>query len=414
MTDAMQTSAARRRTRRLAVAVGVALIAVIAAAVVKQQEIRRFWFISHLFEEANHVREFRSLDTIFPVRAIRRGGPVFTFARTPGSLPQTFAHDGRSYDVAAFLEEMDTTGLLVIKDDGVVFEQYYRGNTESTRWISWSMGKSLVSALVGIAIEQGHIDDVMDPVTKYARELKGSGYDGVALKHVLQMSSGVRWNEDYADRNSDINRLGRAFALGSPLNAFAATLVRELEPGTFNRYVSADTHVLGMLVTAATGRTLSSYLEENIWQRIGMEADAYWLLDDSGMEMAMGGLNATLRDYAKFGRLYLNGGAWEDEQVVPAEWVRASITPDAPHLEPGDNPASNTPFGYGYQWWIPTNPDGEFLAIGVFNQFIYVYPKERLVIAKTSAFRRYAQEKGNEAVTIALFRAIASHLHVQR
>lgn len=390
----------------------IALVVLVALGVANRATLRRIWFVATLFSERDHVEDFRSLDTVFPVRQIRRAGPVFTFERNPGSLPETFASDGKTRSVAEFIEDTDTTGLLVIKDDRIVFEEYYLGNTAASRCISWSVAKSFVSALVGIAVAEGRIDSIMDPVMKYVPELRGSGYDGVPIKHILQMSSGVRWDEHYGDFNSDINRMGRALALGKSLNEFCTTLVPELEPGTFNRYVSMDTQVLGMMLVRVTDQTLSSYLEEKIWQRIGMESDAYWLLDDAGMELAMGGLNVTLRDYARFGRLYLREGNWEGEQILPADWVHASVTPDAPHLMPGAHDLTDWPIGYGYQWWIPERPDGAFMAIGVFNEFIYVYPEEHLVIAKTSAFRRYTTEDlESELAHVDFFRAVADHLH---
>jgi len=137
------------------------------------------------------------------------------------------------------------------------------------------------------------------------------------------------------------------------------------------------------------GRPLSEYLEEKLWQPLGMESDALWLVDGTGMEVAFGGLNAVLRDWVRFGRLYLHEGEWNGRQIIPAEWVRASITPDAPHLQPGQNPLSNWVLGYGYQWWLPENPEGDFLAIGVYGQFLYVHPRHGVVIARSSAYADY-------------------------
>ena len=258
-------------------------------------------------------------------------------------------------------------------------------------------------------------NDIQQPVSDYAPSLRGTGYEGVSIKDVLQMSSGIRFNEDYGDFFSDINRMGRAIAFNTSLDEFVGSLRRERTPGTFHHYISTDTQVLGMVLRGATNETLASYLQSRIWQRIGMESDAYWMIDCNGMELAFGGLNATLRDYARFGQLYLNGGEWSGKQIVPLAWIRASITPDAPHLQPGDNPASSSVLGYGYQWWIPPQPDGDYLAIGIYNQFIYVHPGHKLVIAKSSAYPSYnldGDEK--ELETIAIFRAIATHLTKSR
>ena len=371
--------------------------------------------ILNLFNEDRIVENFRQMDRMFETRIVRRSGPVYELMQgDPAKLPASFTWKGRKFETASFLEKTWTTGLIVIKDDLVRYEQYFRGNGPSTKCISWSVAKSITSALFGIAVGEGKIESIMDPVTKYAPELKGSGYDSVRIKHVLQMSSGIRFDETYGDLNSDINRMGHAFAAGTPLIEFISTLENERPPGTYHHYVSMDTQVLAQVLMNATRKSLTQLTEEKVWSRIGAEADAYWLLDGAGVELAFGGFNAMLRDYARFGRLYLNGGSWNGSQIVPAAWVHDSVTPDAPYLMPGeDNPGSSSVLGYGYQWWVPINPDGEFLAIGVYNQFIYVYPKERLVIAKTSAYPQYNEDgDDSELQTIELFRAIAAQLRV--
>jgi CubicO group peptidase (beta-lactamase class C family) len=278
------------------------------------------------------------------------------------------------------------------------------------------VAKSFVSALVGIALAEGRFESIDDPITRYLPELAGSGYDGVRIVDILQMSSGVRFNEDYGDYDSDINRFGRIIAMGGSMAEFAASLQRQRPPGTFHHYVSIDTQVLGMLVHRVCGTTLTDYLQRTIWQRIGMERDAYWMLDSTGMEVALGGLNVSLRDYARFGLLYLNEGRWHDEQIVPADWARASTTAGAPHLLPGvDNPASSSSWGYGYQWWIPDPDMGDYTAAGIYNQYIYVNPRARVVIAKNSANHRYvAERQESKDLHVAMFRAIAAHVAASR
>ncbi|HWF76926.1 MAG TPA: serine hydrolase [Caulobacteraceae bacterium] len=364
-----------------------------------------------LFRGGPQVENFRSMSTIYPVRVIRRAPkPSPLPAGEPFQAPERFSYEGRTLDTAQFLAEMETTGLIAIRDGRVVFEDYWLGNDASCQTIGWSVTKSFVSALVGIAIGEGAIGSVEDPVTRYAPSLAGSGYDGVRLKDVLQMSSGVRWNEDYSDPNSDVGALGREMVSGGSLDAFAARCVRGCAPGTFNRYNSIDTHVLGMVVRGATGQTLSDYLHDKLWAPLGMEADGFMVVDATGAEMAMGGLNAVLRDYARLGCCYLNGGAWNGAQVVPASWVRASVTPDAPHLRPGPRPNAALPMGYGYQWWVPDD-SGAFCAIGVYNQFVWVDPATRTVVAKSSAFHRYGSSPAIEDYRVgdhfAFFAAIA-------
>ncbi|MBS0470220.1 MAG: serine hydrolase [Proteobacteria bacterium] len=352
------------------------------------------------------------MSAIYPVRVIRRASRPAPF-ESGGQieLPASFPHLGQTLNAAELIAKTETTGLLVLKDGKAVFEEYRLGNDATTQSISWSVCKSFVSALVGIAIEDGAIGSVEDPVDRYAPGLSGSAYGGVRLKDVLQMSSGARWNEDYSDPESDINRFGRLLVDGTSFDAFAASCVNEKPPGTFNRYNTTDTHVLGMVVRHATGRPLAEYLREKLWEPLGMEADGFWIVDVTGAEFAGGGLNAILRDYAKLGLLYLNDGAIGGRQIVPRAWVHASVTPDSPHVMPGVRDSAALPWGYGYQWWVPDN-SGAYCAIGIYGQFIFVDPKARVVIAKTSAYRDYGRSPKPEhyltAEQISLFKAIAA------
>lgn len=378
------------------------------------QNLRRAYFANELFSGADEVDNFRSMRTLFPVHEIARPATSIPLpAGTPVGLPASFDFNGNADPTDAFLESTDTTGLLILQDGQVVYERYWRGNDARTHWISWSVAKSFVSALVGIAVHEGAIASIEEPVTRYLPELAGSAYDGVRIKDVLQMSSGASWNEDYGDHDSDINRFGRAFAFGGSFDEFVRTLKREHPPGTFHRYNSMDTQVLGMLVRRTTHRTLAQYLQEKLWTPLGMESDAWWLTDDQGAEFAAGGLNATLRDYARLGLLYANGGACNGVQVVPADWVRASVTPDAPHLMPGQRDSASDIWGYGYQWWVP-DTSGNYSAVGIYNQFVYVSPSHRLVIAKTSANHAYGTTSNDlsyrENEHIAFFRAIEAAL----
>jgi hypothetical protein len=364
-----------------------------------------------MFRGGQQVENFREMSTIYPVRVVRRAALPSPLPHGPRiELPRTFEYQGGSLDTAGFLSEMETTGLIVVRDGEVVFEDYWLGNDATTQAIGWSVSKSFVSALIGIAVGEGAIASVEDPMTRYAPELAGGAYDGVRLKDVLQMSSGARWNEDYSDPDSDIAAYGRVMSGAGSLDAFAAACVREREPGTFNRYNSTDTHVLGMVLRRATGRSLAEYLREKLWAPLGMEADGFWMVDCAGAEMAGVGLNAVLRDYARLGCCYLNGGAWNGAQVVPRAWVAASVTPDAPHLRPGPRDSAERSLGYGYQWWIPDD-SGAYSAIGVYNQFVWVDPATRTVIAKTSAYRRYAESPDPGCYRVAdhfaLFAAIA-------
>jgi len=248
----------KRWSIRIAVVLVVAAVVAVAIFWKDIQEIRGVLRYANVFEPDKIVENFRSLYKQYPHATVHRSGPVFELPEAHQTLPTTYIYDGETKNIADWIERTDTTGLIVIKDGVILFENYYAGNQASTRWISMSVAKSFVSFLVGVALEEGKIANLQDPVDKYVPGLKGSGYEGVSLKNVLQMSSGVRFTEDYGDLKSDIVRLVASFTTGS-LNSFVADLPNERKPGTFNKYVSADTQVLGMVLSGATGQSLTEY-----------------------------------------------------------------------------------------------------------------------------------------------------------
>jgi CubicO group peptidase (beta-lactamase class C family) len=267
------------------------------------------------------------------------------------------------------------------------------------------VAKSLTSALVGIAVEQGFISSVDDLVSSYVPELMNTAYHDVTIRNVLQMSSGVDFEESGADPNSDAFQL-----LSANLDSndeYIYSLKDKRDPaGTHNYYASSDTQVLGMVLSRATGQSVSQFMATNLWQPMGAEKSATWVTDPHGVEATYCCVNATLRDYAKFGLMYLNNGKLRGYQIVPADWVADSLDTSSPQLTPGDNPLSNDSWGYGYQWWIPDNkPD--YMAIGIFNQFIYVDPARNIVIVKNSANPEYLFDDMEED-HLYFFRKIAS------
>ena len=387
-------------------------IIIIGLALVYGPKAIRVNKMIHLYDKDKIAFNFINMDKIF------RAGPMIKASAYPYSfknmtdkfsLPLTFNHLGNDENLKDALEYYETDGLIVLKNNNLLYENYWHGNTQTSKHISWSVAKSFLSALIGIAVDQGLIDSIDDPVTKYLDDFKGTGYQAVPIKDLLQMSSGIKFNEDYADYNSDINRFGRTISFGTPMRDFAKSLENEKEPGTYHHYVSIDTQMLAMVLQEVTGKSVTESLQEHIWNKIGMQDDAYYMVDDSGMEVALGGLNATLRDYAKFGLLYLNRGDWNGNQVVPSEWVDASHATDEDHLVPGVNPNSSSVWGYGYQWWVPGFPNTEYTASGVYNQYIFIDPENRVVIAKTSSNHRFTSEKEeSKAAHVSMFRAIAS------
>ena len=376
-----------------------------------QDEERLLW-VSSLFSGSDQHQKFNRVYELFPTSNLAPSNNPSSFEiESMIELPNSFVYESRSVDVNEYLDRTDVSALLILKDGKIRYENYWLTGGREVKWISMSVGKSFVSALIGIALDQGHIKSIQDPVTIYVPQLKDSAYDGVSIKDILQMSSGASWNEDYGDPNSDINRSVRIFALGGSLDEFAASLTNENEPGTFNRYNSTDTQVLGMLLREATGTSVTEFMQKMLWDPIGAEDNAYWLLDSENMEVAYGGLNATARDYAKLGELYRLRGRMNNKQIIPEKWVDESVRPDAPHLMPGENPMSDYPLGYGYQWWIP-DESGDYMAIGVYNQFIYVSPKNNSVVVQLAANKIYGVDAIDTAVSefesIAFLRTLAN------
>ncbi|WP_107037244.1 serine hydrolase domain-containing protein [Brumimicrobium mesophilum] len=354
---------------------------------------------------------FINMNEYFPSKKVEKAKEGFVFPKIKNiQLPDSFSSSSINFNTHKFIDSSYSQGLVLIQNDTIQYENYWRSQAEEVKHISWSMSKSYVSALFGIAIEEGHIKSVEQTVDEYLPAMKGSGYDGVKIKDVLQMSTGVGFDETYSDPNADINRYWDGFGNGKSQDEFAATLKNEITPGTYNHYVSINTHVLGMIIVKATGKSLTEYLEEKIWKPIGAEFDAYWIADGEGMEMALGGLNATLRDYAKLGRLYLNNGNWNGKQIIPQSWVEASTHSMEEHLQANSEKSSSPAFGYGYQWWIPDGDQGEIIAIGVFNQYIYINPTTNTVIVKNSANKNYYDSSNPYASTkthLEFFRELA-------
>tara|TARA_B100001057_G_scaffold114836_1_gene113279 strand:+ start:19100 stop:20299 length:1200 start_codon:yes stop_codon:yes gene_type:complete len=367
--------------------------------------------VKTLYDKDKIVYNFVNMNKIFSSRNIDASRNPKPLKRNIRDLPKNFLFEGEEKNLEEYLEYFRSDGMLVLHNDEIVYENYWLGNNESKKHISWSVAKSFISALIGIAVEEGLIDSLDDPVTKYLDDFKGTGYEDVSIKDILQMSTGVLFNEDYADYNSDINRFGRAIATGTSMRDFSKTLTREREPGTYMHYVSINTQVLGFLLQKVTNKTISEYLYEKIWDPLGMEDSAYFILDDVNDELALGGLNATLRDYAKFGLLYLQKGRWNNDQIISEKWIEDSHKTDGDHLIPGVRNTSSNPWGYGYQWWVPGFPDTDFTASGVYNQYIYVDPISKIVIAKTSSNYKYTSElQMSKDMHMAMFRSIAKHI----
>jgi CubicO group peptidase (beta-lactamase class C family) len=379
----------------------ILLALLLAAAVIgfwKREEITRLLAVNSLFSAEKIVNNFSHMDTAFLTTPISRGtGPVTALPKgaTAITLPD---------NVATWVADRSVTSLLVLKDGEIVFEDYYLGTGENDRRISWSLAKSYLSALVGILVDEGKIASLDDPVTKYAPLLKGSAYENASIRNVLNMASGVVFDEDYLDENSDIKRMGRVVALGGTLDDFTASFKDSFaNPGETWEYVSIDTHVISMVVRGATGRSIADLLSEKVIAPLGLEQDGYYVTDGEGVAFVLGGINMTTRDYARFAQMILQNGAYNDTQIVPADWIAASTKPTAP--------TSTGKIGYGYQWWIPVGSHaGEFQGRGVYGQYLYFDQPAGVVIVTTGADRHF-KNSGVSKNNIEIFRQIIKALN---
>jgi CubicO group peptidase (beta-lactamase class C family) len=331
------------------------------------------------------VSTYRNIDRLFPTHTIKAGGHPYPLPNADKQLGNVkFTQDGKKYDLYDFVALDGITAMLVIKDGKIVYETYQRGNTEKTRWMSMSMAKSITSTLAAVAIKDGLIKGLDAQVVDYVPKLKGSAYDGVTLRNVLMMSSGVKWNETYTDPKSDRRALLNAQISQKPGSAveLMSKLPKAAEPGTVNNYSTGETQILGEVVRGAVKMPLADYLSQKIWAPFGMESDANWWLDSpDGVEIGGSGISATLRDYGRFGLFFLNNGAIYGQSILPEGWVKEATTPK--ELKGGK------PLDYGYMWWTAWTEasvkDGAFAAVGIQGQNIYVNPANNVVIVTFGA-----------------------------
>lgn len=377
------------------------LIGVIALGLIYRKPIQLILRSFRAFDEKNLARSFQTMYEIQPSKKIAKGERVSEFEYDLIPMINSFSYCGRTLDTDQFLAETKTSGLLVVANNKIVFEQYLLGADENTRFSSNSVCKSFTSALVGIAIAEGYIDSVDDSAAKYVPEFKNTEMEKITIKDCLQMSSGINFDEA-----ADMGKISMATMFGKSKMKLLVKYGLLHEPGSNRTYSSINTDILGEVVANATGYTLSEYMREKLWSQIGVENDAYWTLTDN-KENANGGLHISLRDYARFARLYMDNGVYEGRQIIPKQWIEDSITANEPHLEAPLDGKPYSEFGYGYQWWLPVGTEHEFVAIGVFGQWIYINPVKNVIIVKTSADAGF-EDDDKEKKTIAFFREIAN------
>jgi CubicO group peptidase (beta-lactamase class C family) len=321
---------------------------------------------------------YRNMDRIYPTRTISRTAStphdVFAMPATPTDLSALrYTYQGATYSLDQFIERNKVAGLLVVKNGAIVLERYNFGHSATSKWTSFSVAKSIVSLLTGAAVLDGYLTPE-DRVTQYFPELRNTAYDGVTIRHLLQMSSGARWIEDYDDPQSDIGRLGAVVRESgrAGLLQYLGGLPRAAAPGSRFNYSTGETYLLGVLLQTAVQRNLSTYLSEKVWSRFSMESDAFWMINEKDeFELAGCCLSATLRDYGRIGLFALRNGVLPNGvAILPSDWMQQSTTPAPTTAE------------YGYLWWLTGS--GNYAASGIFGQTIQIYPQQNLIIVMHS------------------------------
>ncbi|MEO6184909.1 MAG: serine hydrolase [Steroidobacteraceae bacterium] len=326
---------------------------------------------------------FRSMDTLFTTRTVPRSGAVWKLPQADHPLDVGYSWQGQRYTAQQFLERTYTNALLVMKNGRIVSEIYRNATNEQSRFIGWSMTKSVTAVLIGCALQEGRIDSLDTPISRYLPELKGGGYEGVSIRHVMQMRSGVDYEERY-----DFEHPGRAAsnhiaALVKNVARFAdaaRTLPRIHEPGAFFQYKTIDTAVLGWLIERVSQGSVAAYTARCLWEPLGAEADGFYIMDGppgAGREFSGAGFNATLRDFGRFGQMVLDDGVANGRRIVSSDWIKQSTRPTGVE----DGPRG----GYGLQWWTFANTEA-FAAIGLQGQYIYINPTTQTVVVKLSYF----------------------------
>ena len=345
------------------------------------------------WSEPQRDAAFRALDRL-PVlaksRVVPAGGAPMPL---PPGPPLKLA-----LDVDAYMASQHNAALLVVQDGKLRLERYGLGFDGGGRWTSFSVAKSITSTLVGAAIRDGYIKSMDDKVSDYIPEMKGSAYDDVSIRQLLTMTSGVRWNENYADPESDVAQFNKhkPEAGVDALVSYMRRLPRESPPGTRWNYSTGETNLVGVLLGAATKKPLATYLSEKIWVPAGMEQQATWILNRTGNEISGCCIQAAPRDFARFGLFILNGARVNGQSIVPDGWLAEATTSRADIGRPGR--------GYGYLWWTYT--DGAFGARGIFGQGIFIDPKRKLVIASNADWAGGATDRVASTAREEFYRAV--------
>ena len=361
----------------------------------------------------DRTESFRAMEATYPFRRIEGARTLYVFPEGPRLTDTGYVWEGARRTLDDYAEDWTITGLMVVSDGEKVLERYFRGETPDSRHTSWSVAKSVTATMIGHALMEGRIDSLDDPVAAYAPEYEGTDYGRTSLRHLLMMSSGIDFEEEYERRDGDARRLFLdTFLFNRDIDGSLAKLTRNREPGRDHDYISPNSAVLAAVVRGVNGgRPLAEIAQEQVFEPLGMRSGT-WLLDRrGGKELGYCCLQVTLEDYAKLGQLYLQGGVVGRTRVVPADWPAFVSTPPQASHEPADSldAAAEIMRGYGHHFWIPparrsTEDGGEYYMAGYNGQIVWIDPTRDVVIAMTSADPDFALKKPE---WIAMFRALA-------
>jgi CubicO group peptidase (beta-lactamase class C family) len=355
----------------------------------------------HMLDGDVNALAFRSMDTLFTTRTVPRSGNVWQIPRNDHALDFSYEFKGKRYRADEFLERTYTNALLVMKDGRIVSEIYRNNSNERTRFMGWSMTKSITSILIGCALAEGRIKSLDDQITTYLPELNGGGYAGVTIRQILQMRSGVDYEERYDFANPGTAATNHINALVKNVSRFAdpaRTIRRANPPGQVFQYKTLDTAVLGWLIERVSGMSVAAYTARKLWEPLGTESDAFYIMDGQpgvGREFSGAGFNATLRDWGRVGLTMMNGGTGNGHAILSPEWVKQATAPTA---------AEDARGGYGFQWWTMPKSDA-YSALGLQGQYVFVNPTTRTVVVKLSYF---PPAEGQASEESAAFLAAAS------
>ncbi len=374
-------------------------------------------------DQSTLINRFSNFGKNIPFNPINKSEEVLELPKSPLEIeyPKQFTlssiikNGSGTFSLDELFDRWGTTGFIVVNNGKIFDERYFLGHTEHNKWMSFSASKMLVGLLTGLAHKQGYINNLSDPLSKYAPQFKGSAWDKVTIEQALNMTSGVRWDENDISLTGDLTKFAVKTAYGIPFDDFLIGMkTADWDAGSHHNYSSMDTQALGAAISGATGKSLSQYLEETIWSHMGAEASAFWITDDTGREMALSGWNAILRDYARLGMLLVDGKNFKGEQIIPTSWIAALQHPDPEFLQLPEAGDSEEYIRSWHQAYAPKDSYGDYAAVGSYGQIIYINPHNNTVIATHSVNPNIMEEEITLQEQFFAFRMISEIAFTER